>query len=70
MVLSRVFRHKIRHDDVFCDEIHVIVQHMSSQKNYDFDFMLICLFTVANKFIVFAFETFNFDHIRFCGWKF
>ena len=45
-----------RHDDVFRDEIYVITQHVSSQKNYNFDFMSICLLSVGNTFIVFTFK--------------
>ena len=55
MVLRRVFHHEIRHYDVFRYKIHVIAQHMSIQKNYNFDFMSICLSSVANTFIVFTF---------------
>ena len=39
------------------DEIRVIAQHMLSQKNYNFDPMQLCLFSVANKFIAFTFKT-------------
>ena len=42
---------------VFRDEIRVIARHMSSQKNYNFDPMQLCLFSVVNTFIVFAFKT-------------
>ena len=46
-----------RHNDVFRQEIRVIAAHMLSQKNYKFDPMHLCLFSVANTFIVFAFKT-------------
>ena len=45
-----------RHNDVIRDEIRVIAPHMRNKKNYIFDFMQICLFSVANTFIVFAFK--------------
>ena len=46
-----------RHNDVFCDEIRVVAPHMLNQKSYNFDPMQLCLFSVANIFIVFAFKT-------------
>ena len=42
-----------RHHDVICDEIRVKVPHLPNSKNYNFDFMQVCLFSVANTFIVF-----------------
>ena len=36
-----------RHNDVICDEIHVIASHMPNSKNNNFDFMQHCLFSVA-----------------------
>ena len=41
---------------VIPDEIHVIAPHMLSPKNYNFDFMQICIFSLANTFIVFPFK--------------
>ena len=52
-----VFRHLLRHNDVIRDEIRVMAPHMPNQKNFNFDFMQLCLFSVANTFIVFAFKT-------------
>ena len=45
-----------RHNDVIRVEIRVKAPHMRNQNNYIFDFMQICLFSVANTFIVFAFK--------------
>ena len=42
--------------DVISDKIRVIAPHMRNLNNYIFDFMQICLFSVANTFIVFAFK--------------
>ena len=42
------------HNDVFRDEIRVIAPHMLNKKNCNFDPMQLCLFSVANTFIVFA----------------
>ena len=46
-----------RHNDVFRHEIPVTAPHMLSQKNYNSDPMQLCLFSVVNTFIVFAFKT-------------
>ena len=61
----------IRHSDVFLrrnhvirEEIRVIARHMPNQKNYNFDFRQLGIFSAANTFIVFAFKNpLNFDHI-------
>ena len=45
-----------RHNDVICDEIRAIAPHMPNSKNYNFDLMQLCLFSVANTFTVFAFK--------------
>ena len=42
------------HNNVIRDETYVIAPHMRNQKNYIFDFIQLCLFSVANTFIVFA----------------
>ena len=46
----------LRRDDVIRDEIRAIATYMLSQKHYNFDVMQLCIFYVANAFIVFAFK--------------
>ena len=43
-----------RHNDIICDKIRVIAPHVPNSKNYNFDFMQLCLSSGANTFIVFA----------------
>ena len=46
-----------RHIDVIREEIRFIATPMRIPKKYNFDFMQLCLFSVLNTFIVFAFNT-------------
>ena len=45
-----------RHNDVIRDEKRVIAPYMRNLKKYIFDFMQICLISVANTLIVVAFK--------------
>ena len=45
-----------RHNDVIRDEIQVKAALMLNKANKNFDFMQLCLFSVANTFNVFAFK--------------